>query len=98
MYCENGLCWSLIRCRNTGLYVSSRTLFSLAQKYGSNYIKKTVGLGTTNAGHTPIPAIICCSILGCVTFLCLTDQTYDLVSYNPVCLSQRENGLQNNFS
>ena len=73
--------WSLITCRNTGLYVSSRTLFALAQKYGNNYIKTVLGLGRTNAGHTPTPAIVCCSILGCITFLCLTDQTYDLVSY-----------------
>jgi len=68
----------------TGLYVSSRTLFSLAQKYGTNYMKNTLGLGKTNAGHTPTPAIICCSILGCIAFLSLTDPTYDLVSHNPV--------------
>jgi len=29
-------------------------------------------------------AIVCCSILGCITFLCLTDKTYDVVSYRGV--------------
>jgi len=62
---------------NTGLYVSSRTLFALAQKYGNRHIKKT--LGRTSAGHTPTAAILCCSIFGFITFLSLPDQSPDQV-------------------
>lgn len=63
------------RCRNTGLYVTSRTLFALAQKYGTPYIKNT--LGRTSAGGTPTAAILFCSIFGCIAFLALADQSYD---------------------
>lgn len=36
-------------------------------------------LGKTNAGHTPIAAILCCSTFGLLAFLGLADLTYNQV-------------------
>ena len=43
---------------NTALFVSSRTLFSLAQNYGNSTIRNTVG--RTSHRHTPIVEILFC--------------------------------------
>ncbi|MCJ1417616.1 Cationic amino acid transporter 2 [Xylographa parallela] len=60
---------------NTCLYISSRTLFAISQLYGNNFIKDT--LGKTNSGHTPMAAIIFCSLFGFLAFLGLADTTYN---------------------
>ncbi|MCJ1283638.1 Cationic amino acid transporter 2 [Xylographa opegraphella] len=60
---------------NTCLYISSRTLFAISQLYGNNFIKET--LGKTNSGHTPMAAIIFCSLFGFLAFLGLADTTYN---------------------
>lgn len=65
---------------NTGLFVSSRTLFALAQQYGNKFLRST--LGKTNNGHTPIAAILCCSSFGLLALLGLAD-----VSFNQPILS-----------
>jgi yeast amino acid transporter len=63
---------------NTALFAASRTLFAISQIYGNNLMKNT--LGKTNAGHTPIAAILCCSTFGLLAFLGLADRTYNQVS------------------
>jgi amino acid transporter len=60
---------------NTGLYVSSRTLFALAQQYGNKQVRNT--LGKTNDGHTPIAAILCSSCFGLLAFLGLADESFN---------------------
>ncbi|ERF68588.1 hypothetical protein EPUS_04686 [Endocarpon pusillum Z07020] len=67
--------FSAYTAANTGLFASSRTLFAIAQLYGNDFIKRTIG--TTNSGHTPIAAIICCSSFGLLAFLGLADGTYN---------------------
>lgn len=69
--------------RNTGLFVSSRTLFSLAGTYGNDLLKSTVG--RTNNGHTPIMAILICSSFGLLAFLGIDDP--DASNYNQVGLA-----------
>jgi yeast amino acid transporter len=66
---------NLVIFSNTGLFTSSRTLFAVAQVYGNDFIKSTIG--STNSGHTPIAAIICCSTFGLLAFLGLADGTYN---------------------
>ncbi|MCJ1379437.1 Cationic amino acid transporter 2 [Xylographa soralifera] len=60
---------------NTCLYIASRSLFAISQLYGNNFIKET--LGKTNSGHTPMAAIIFCSLFGFLAFLGLADTTYN---------------------
>ncbi|KAG9230141.1 amino acid permease/ SLC12A domain-containing protein [Amylocarpus encephaloides] len=60
---------------NTGLFVSSRTLFSTCHLYGNKWLKTT--FGTTNNGHTPINAIFACAAFGLLTFLDLYDTTFE---------------------
>ncbi|OCL08475.1 hypothetical protein AOQ84DRAFT_439560 [Glonium stellatum] len=60
---------------NTGLFVSSRTLFALAQQYGNEFLRST--LGKTNNGHTPIAAILCCSSFGLLALLGLADMSFN---------------------
>ena len=61
----------ILLVRNTCLYVSSRTLFAIAQLYGNSFIRNT--LGKTNSGHTPMAAILFCSLFGLLAFLGLAD-------------------------
>jgi amino acid transporter len=66
--------------RNTALFVSSRTLFSLSHLYGKRFqlIKGT--FGTTNDGNTPVAAILACSLFSLLAFLGLCDPTFNQVS------------------
>jgi amino acid transporter len=65
--------------RNTGLYITSRTLFALAQNYGNTFINDKLGLGRTNNGHTPLTAIICCSLFGLLALAGLKDESFNQV-------------------
>ena len=53
--------------RNSALYVSSRTLFVIAQRSGKQTIRRT--LGRTNNGQTPLAAIFVSFLLGLLAFL-----------------------------
>lgn len=66
--------------RNSALYVSSRTLFVLAQRSEYGSIRRT--LGRTNNGHTPLAAIIVSFLPGVLAFLATkaTDITFQEVS------------------
>lgn len=61
---------------NTALYMSSRTLFSMAQMYGKNTIIART-LGRTNNGHTPVAAILFCSMFGLLSLLGIADKSFD---------------------
>ncbi|KAI9751513.1 MAG: Cationic amino acid transporter 2 [Lichina confinis] len=61
---------------NTALYTSSRTLFSMAQMYGKNTIIART-LGRTNNGHTPVAAILFCSVFGLLSMLGIADRSFD---------------------
>ncbi len=63
--------------RNTGLYTSSRTLFTMAQNYGNTFIKDTLGLGRMNDRYTPITAIICCSFFSLLALAGLKDESFN---------------------
>lgn len=65
---------------NSGLYVSSRTLFVLAQRSEYDFIKRT--LGRTNNGHTPLAAIFVSFLPGLLAFLAVksSDITFQEVS------------------
>lgn len=52
---------------NSALYVSSRTLFTLAQRSSFPRIRNTIG--RTNNGHTPLAAITVCFLPGALAFL-----------------------------
>ncbi|KAI4244030.1 MAG: hypothetical protein L6R42_010584 [Xanthoria sp. 1 TBL-2021] len=52
---------------NSALYVSSRTLFTLAQRSSSPRIRNTIG--RTNNGHTPLAAITVSFLPGALAFL-----------------------------
>ena len=52
---------------NTGLFVASRTLFSLARDYGGRRMRNT--LGRTSENNTPLCAIVLCSVFGFLAFL-----------------------------
>lgn len=52
---------------NSALYVSSRTLFTLAQRSAIPTIRST--LGRTNNGHTPLAAIAVSFLPGALAFL-----------------------------
>ncbi|KAK7181055.1 hypothetical protein DPSP01_003596 [Paraphaeosphaeria sporulosa] len=60
---------------NTELYVASRSVFMLAQ----TYLPRTVAdiFGRTNNGHTPLSAILLCSMFGFVSLAGLSRQAYD---------------------
>lgn len=60
---------------NTELFVASRTLFALAQQYGNDFMRST--LGKTNNGHTPIAAILFCSSFGLLALLGLADPSFN---------------------
>ena len=53
--------------RNSALYVSSRTLFVLAQRSQYQSIRRS--LGRTNNGHTPLAAIIASFLPSLLAFL-----------------------------
>jgi amino acid transporter len=65
--------------RNTGLYITSRSLFAVAQNYGNTFVKDTLGFGRTNDGHTPIMAIIFCSFFGLLALAGLKDASFNQV-------------------
>lgn len=60
---------------NTALFSSSRTLFALSKTFGNRFLNDTVG--KTNSGHTPLAAIICCSLFGLLAFLGLADDSFN---------------------
>ncbi|KAI9771279.1 MAG: Cationic amino acid transporter 2 [Geoglossum simile] len=62
---------------NTCLFVSSRTLFAVAQTYGNDFFRDTLALGRTNDGNTPLPAIFACSLFGLLAFLGLADVSFN---------------------
>ncbi|KAI4167688.1 MAG: hypothetical protein LQ343_007007 [Gyalolechia ehrenbergii] len=55
------------RYMNSALYVSSRTLFTLAQRSAISAVRST--LGRTNNGHTPLAAITVSFLPGTLAFL-----------------------------
>ncbi|KAL9015625.1 MAG: hypothetical protein Q9185_006982 [Variospora sp. 1 TL-2023] len=59
--------FSALTAANTALYVSSRTLFTLAQRSTIRSIRST--LGRTNNGHTPLAAITVSFLPGALAFL-----------------------------
>ncbi|KAL8686801.1 MAG: hypothetical protein Q9218_006857 [Villophora microphyllina] len=59
--------FSALTAANSALYVSSRTLFTLAQRSSFLSIRKTIG--RTNNGHTPLAAITMSFIPGALAFL-----------------------------
>ncbi|KAI4181866.1 MAG: hypothetical protein LQ348_004949 [Seirophora lacunosa] len=59
--------FSALTAANTALYVSSRTLFTLAQRSTITVIRSTVG--RTNNGHTPLTAIFVSFLPGALAFL-----------------------------
>ena len=63
--------------RNTNLYVSSRTLFSVSRLYGNSYLKAT--FGRTNDRHTPMTAILFSSLFGFLALLGLADKSFNRV-------------------
>ncbi|KAF2634637.1 hypothetical protein P280DRAFT_413354 [Massarina eburnea CBS 473.64] len=59
---------------NTALYVSSRSVFMLAQTY---LPKKAANIfGRTNNGHTPLAAILLCSAFGFIALTGLSHHAY----------------------
>ncbi|KAL5438880.1 hypothetical protein PMIN05_005597 [Paraphaeosphaeria minitans] len=60
---------------NTELYVASRSVFMLAQTYLPRKVADI--FGRTNNGHTPLSAILLCSIFGFVSLAGLSRQAYD---------------------
>lgn len=63
--------------RNTGLYVSSRSVFVLSQMYMPKRVAKI--FGRTNNGHTPLAAILLCSVFGFLSLTGLSNQAYSQV-------------------
>ena len=63
---------------NTGLYVSSRSVFVLSQKYMPRKIANV--FGKTNNGHTPLAAIALCSVFGFISLAGLSNHAYSQVS------------------
>ncbi|KAL8648294.1 MAG: hypothetical protein Q9210_005069 [Variospora velana] len=59
--------FSALTAANTALYVSSRTLFTLAQRSTITFIRSS--LGRTNNGHTPLAAIAVSFLPGALAFL-----------------------------
>ncbi|KAF2248498.1 hypothetical protein BU26DRAFT_531763 [Trematosphaeria pertusa] len=59
---------------NTGLYVSSRSVFVLSQKYMPRKIANV--FGKTNNGHTPLAAIALCSVFGFISLAGLSKYAY----------------------
>ncbi|KAL8767349.1 MAG: hypothetical protein Q9209_006112 [Squamulea sp. 1 TL-2023] len=59
--------FSALTAANTALYVSSRTLFTIAQRSPSIKIRNTIG--RTNNGHTPLAAITVSFLPGALAFL-----------------------------
>lgn len=59
--------FSALTAANSGLYVSSRTLFVLAQRSQHESVRRT--LGRTNNGHTPLAAILASFLPGLLAFL-----------------------------
>lgn len=73
-----GFMLSAYTAGNTALFTSSRTLFSLSQVYGNQWVKDT--FATTNNGNTPVAAILTCSAFSFLAFLGLADPTFDQVN------------------
>lgn len=67
LYSLHQSAWLTHGIRNSALYVSSRTLFVLAQRSEFNTVRRT--LGKTNNGHTPLAAIFTSFVLGLLAFL-----------------------------
>ncbi|CAF9921060.1 MAG: Cationic amino acid transporter 2 [Heterodermia speciosa] len=63
---------SAMTAANSALYVSSRTLFVLAQRSKHDLIVRT--LGRTNNGHTPLAAIFVSFLPGLLAFLAVKSQ------------------------
>ncbi|KAL8951015.1 MAG: hypothetical protein Q9222_002991 [Ikaeria aurantiellina] len=59
--------FSALTAANSALYVSSRTLFTLAQRSSIPSIKRTIG--RTNNGNTPLAAITVSFVPGALAFL-----------------------------
>ncbi|KAL8704701.1 MAG: hypothetical protein Q9201_002163 [Fulgogasparrea decipioides] len=59
--------FSALTAANSALYVSSRTLFTLAQRSSISSIRRTIG--RTNNGHTPLAAITISFLPGALAFL-----------------------------
>ncbi|KAL8738318.1 MAG: hypothetical protein Q9181_000861 [Wetmoreana brouardii] len=59
--------FSALTAANSALYVSSRTLFTLALRSPISSIRKTIG--RTNNGHTPLAAITISFLPGALAFL-----------------------------
>ncbi|KAL8896053.1 MAG: hypothetical protein Q9192_003295, partial [Flavoplaca navasiana] len=59
--------FSALTAANSALYVSSRTLFTLAQRSSYPRIRNTIG--RTNNGHTPLAAITVSFLPGALAFL-----------------------------
>ena len=59
--------FSALTAANSALYVSSRTLFTLALRSSKSWIRSTIG--RTNNGHTPLAAITVSFLPGGLAFL-----------------------------
>ncbi|KAL8868785.1 MAG: hypothetical protein Q9174_004756, partial [Haloplaca sp. 1 TL-2023] len=59
--------FSALTAANSALYVSSRTLFTLALRSSKSWIRNTIG--RTNNGHTPLAAITVSFLPGGLAFL-----------------------------
>lgn len=58
---------------NSALYVSSRTLFSLARNSDFTRVRNTIG--RTNNGHTPLAAILVSFVPGLLAFIVVRAST-----------------------
>ncbi|KAL8838574.1 MAG: hypothetical protein Q9176_004971 [Flavoplaca citrina] len=65
--------FSAVTAANSALYVSSRTLFTLAQRSSYTRIRNTIG--RTNNGHTPLAAITVSFLPGALAFLAVRAKT-----------------------
>ena len=74
-----------MQSRNSALYVSSRTLFVLAQRSKFGSIKRT--LGRTNNGHTPLVAIFVSFLPGLLAFLAVNSANSTFREVSPVLFS-----------
>lgn len=68
---------SLTFDRNTALYVSSRGVFMLAQTYLPRRLANL--FGRTNNGHTPLAAILLCSVFGFISLAGLSNHAFSQV-------------------
>ena len=76
---------------NSALYVSSRTLFVLAQR--SQYQSVRRSLGRTNNGHTPLAAIFASFLPGLLAFLAVKSRDIGFQEVRVIPLPTYELGL-----